>query len=290
VAVYLAARVLEGGVELVDTPGTGSVFERGTHEALESMDAAVFVLTTDSPVSASERDLLRGVAGLSATTFAVLNKADRLNKSELAEAVEFTRRVLGEAGHPDTVYPMSARAALGGGDPGFAVFRAGFTRYLSARRQADLRASAIAQTRRIAGSLLDEVALTRRAAQMRAGDAAGRVVHFTARLAEVTVHGRDAVTVVHGESARLLPALNDAAERDAPRLARGCPRQHHHAPEHRGQRRIPISGRVRLLGGTAAGRQRPADQRRRDTHPPGWRPRPRASVRGRPLSQSTLTR
>jgi len=228
VTVYLAAPVLEGGVELVDTPGTGSVFEWDTHaahEALESMDAAVFVLTADPPVSASERDLLRRVAGLSVTTFAVLNKADRLDKPELAEAVEFTRRVLGEAGHPDTVYPMSARAALDGGDTGFAVFHADFTRYLSARRQADLRASAIAQTRRIAGSLLDEVALTRRAAQMRAGDAAGRVEQFTARLAEVTVHGRDAVTVVHGESARLLSALNDAAERDAARLTREIGRQ-----------------------------------------------------------------
>ena len=115
VTVYLAAPVLEGGVELVDTPGTGSVFEWDTHvahEALESMDAAVFVLTADPPVSASERDLLRRVAGLSVTTFAVLNKADRLDKAELAEAVEFTRRVLGQAGHPDTVYPMSARAAL----------------------------------------------------------------------------------------------------------------------------------------------------------------------------------
>jgi hypothetical protein len=36
----------------------------------------------------------------------------------------------------------------------------------------------------------------------------------------VTVHGRDAVTVVSGESGRLLFALNDAAERDRPRLAR----------------------------------------------------------------------
>jgi Dynamin family len=61
VTAYLAAPVLAGGVELVDTPGTGSVFEWGTetaHEALGSMDAAVFVLTADPPVSASERDLL----------------------------------------------------------------------------------------------------------------------------------------------------------------------------------------------------------------------------------------
>ena len=223
VTVYVTAPVLEGGVELVDTPGTGSVFEWDTeaaHEALESMDTAVFVLAADPPVSASERDLLGRVAGLSVTTFAVLNKADHLDGPGLAEAVEFTRRVLGEAGHPGAVYPMSARAALGGGDAGFAVFEADFTAYLAARRKADLRASSIAQARRIAGSLLDEVAVTRRAAGMRAGDAADRVRRFSERLAEVTVHGRDAVTVVNGDSGRLLIALNDAAETDGPRLGR----------------------------------------------------------------------
>ena len=223
VTVYVTAPVLEGGVELVDTPGTGSVFQWDTeaaHEALESMDAAVFVLTVDPPVSATERDLLGRVAGLSVTTFAVLNKADYLDEPGLAEAVGFTRRVLGEAGHPGTVYPMSARAALGGGDAGFAAFEADFTAYLAARRRADLRASSIAQARRIAGSLLDEVAVTRRAAGMRAGDAADRVRRFSERLAEVTVHGRDAVIVVNGESGRLLIALNDAAETDGLRLGR----------------------------------------------------------------------
>ena len=46
------------------------------------------------------------------------------------------------------------------------------------------------QARRIAGSLLDEVALTRRAAQLAAGDAADRVTRFSERLAEVAVRGR----------------------------------------------------------------------------------------------------
>jgi Dynamin family len=223
VTVYVAAPVLEGGVELVDTPGTGSVFEWDTQaalEALRSMDAAVFVLTADPPVSASERDLLGRVAGLSVATFAVLNKADHLDEPGLAEALDFTRRVLGEAGQPGAVYSMSARAALGGGDAGFAAFEADFTAYLAARGQADLRVSAIAKARRIAGSLLDEVAVTRRAAEMRAGDAAERVRQFSGRLAEVTVHGRDAVSVVNGESGRLLFALNDAADEDGPRLAR----------------------------------------------------------------------
>jgi GTP-binding protein EngB required for normal cell division len=220
VTAYVASPVLAGGVELVDTPGTGSVFEwdtRTAHEALRSMDAAVFVLAADPPVSASERDLLGQVAGLSVRTFAVLNKADHLDEAGLAEALEFTRRVLGEAGHRGPVYPMSARAA---GDPGWAAFQADFTAYLSARGASDLRASAVAQARRIAGSLLDEVAVTRRAAEMRAGDAAGRVREFGERLAEVTRHGRDAAAVVGAESGRLLLALNDAAEQDRPRLAR----------------------------------------------------------------------
>jgi hypothetical protein len=223
VTVYLAAPVLAGGVELVDTPGTGSVFEWDTetaHEALRSMDAAVFVLTADPPVSASERDLLGQVAGLSVTTFAVLNKADHLDEDGLGEAVEFTRRVLGEAGHSATVYPMSARAALHSGDDGFTAFHTDFMAYLSDRRERDLHASAVAQARRIAGALLDEVRLTRRAAEMSAGDAARRVEQFTARLSEVAVHSGDAVTVADGESARQLSALNDAADTDVPRLGR----------------------------------------------------------------------
>ena len=221
--VYLDEPLLAAGVELVDTPGTGSVFEWDTetaHEALQSMDAAVFVLTADPPVSASERDLLARVAGLSVMTFAVLNKVDHLDEPDVAEALDFTRGVLSESGHAGQVYPMSARAALGGYDAGFAAFEADFVAYLLARRKADLRASAVAQARRIASSLLDEVALTRRAAEMRAGDAAQRVEQFGARLSEVAARSRDAVAVAEAESARLLFALNDAADGDAPRLGR----------------------------------------------------------------------
>ena len=184
------------------------------------------MLTADPPVSASERDLLDKVAALSVMTFAVLNKADYLDERGLAEAAEFTRRVLGEKhGHPGPVYPMSGRAALSGGDVGFTAFKADFTAYLSAQGRADLRASAIAQARRIAGSFLDEVTVTRRAAEMRAGDAADRVRQFSERLAEVAVHGRDAVTVVNAKSGRLLFALNDAAEQDGPRLGRQIGRE-----------------------------------------------------------------
>ena len=232
VTVYLDAPVLADGVELVDTPGTGSVFAWDTaaaHEALETMDAAVFVLTADPPVSAAERDLYAKVNGLSVATFTVLNKADHLDAAGLAEAAEFTRLVLAQAtrgsGTPGRIYPVSARAALADGDPGFAAFAADFTAYLASRRESDLRASAVMRARRIARSLLDEVALTRRAAQLAAGDAADQVARFGERLAEVAIRGQDAVAVANAESTRLLKDLNAAAEADGPRLGGDITRQ-----------------------------------------------------------------
>jgi GTP-binding protein EngB required for normal cell division len=238
VTVYLDAPVLAGGVELVDTPGTGSVFAWDTaaaHEALETMDAAVFVLTADPPVSAAERDLYAKITGLSVATFTVLNKADHLDAAGLTEAAEFTRQVLAQAGRssgtpgapdvPSRIYPVSALAELAGGDTGFAAFAADFTAYLASSRVADLQAAAVLRARRIARSLLDEVALTRRAAQLAAGDAADRVTRFGERLAEVALRGQDAVAVAGAESARLLEDLNGAAQADGPRLGRDITRQ-----------------------------------------------------------------
>jgi len=232
VTVYLDAPVLAGGVELVDTPGTGSVFAWDTaaaHAALPTMDVAVFVLTADPPVSAAERDLYAEVVGLSVATFTVLNKSDQLDQAELAETIEFTTDVLATArpgrGGADRVYPLSARAALSGGDPGFEAFAADFTAYLASRRVADLRSSAARQGCRIARSLLDEIALTRRAAELSTGGAAEQVARFGERLAETAVRGRDAVAVVQAESAGLLRALNEAAASARPRLARDIGRQ-----------------------------------------------------------------
>jgi len=244
VTVAVDAPLLARGVELVDTPGTGSVYAHNTAEAelaLETMDAAVFVLTADPPVSATERELMSRVAGLSVSMFVVLNKADYLAAgpagastayvldghaggdargdghagSELAEAVEFTARVAADAaGRPVRVYPLSARAALSGaGDPGFAAFAADFTAYLESGRASDLRLSVAGHARRLAGVLRDEADLARRATEMRSGEAAARVQAFSTRLAAVAGRRQGAADLAAAESARLLAGLNEAAAR-----------------------------------------------------------------------------
>ena len=224
ITVRLDSPILARGVEIVDTPGTGSVHAHNTAAAdgvLPTMDAAIFVLTADPPVSAAERDLLERVHGLSVTTFVVLNKADYADAAGLAEAVEFTERIAGQAvGAPVRVYPVSARAALSdAGDAGFAAFAADFGVYLDTGRTADLRRSAAGQLGRVANAGIDEIALARRAAEMRSSDAAGRVTAFTARLAAVRERGTAAADLAAAESKRMLAGLNEAAELQTALLA-----------------------------------------------------------------------
>jgi hypothetical protein len=256
VTVVVDSPVLAQGVELVDTPGAGSVYAHNTTEAqaaLETMDAAVFVLTPDPPVSASERELMARVTELSVTMFVVLNKADYLagydtakgklvpfgpadgdsvlgqlsagsaggggtganGGSELAEALEFTRQVASwTVGRSVRVYPLSARTALTSqDDPGFAAFSRDFTAYLEQGRAAGLRLSVTGHAQRLAQRLADEVALARRATQMRTGQAVARVEQFAALLAAVSARRQDAADLAKAESARMLAELNESAER-----------------------------------------------------------------------------
>jgi GTP-binding protein EngB required for normal cell division len=224
ITVRVAAPVLRRGLEIVDTPGTGSVYARNTAAAegvLATMDAAVFVLTADPPVSASERDLLSRVARMSVTTFVVLNKADYLDAAGLAEAAEFTARVAQQAaGRLVRVYPLSARSALeAGGEAGFDAFAADFLAYLDAERVTDLQLAAASHLRRLAESLLDEVRLAQRAARMPGAEAADRVAAFAARLKAVGARRTEAEDLAAGQSRRLLAGLNAAAGEEHRRLA-----------------------------------------------------------------------
>ncbi len=224
ITVRADAKVLALGAEIVDTPGTGSVHAHNTaaaDAALPSMDAAIFVLTADPPVSASERDLLSRVASLSVALFVVLNKADYLDAGSLSEALEFTARVVSEVtGRAEPVYPLSARAALSTpGDPGFTAFAADFMSYLDAGRMAGLERSVTRHARRIGQQLLDEVALAQRAARLPGEEAEAQIAAFRARLAAMTSGRVEAEDRATAQSRRLLEALNTAAAGLQPRLS-----------------------------------------------------------------------
>lgn len=230
VTVVTDSPLLARGVELVDTPGTGSVHGHNAIEAeaaLATMDAAVFVLAADPPVSASECELIARVAELSVRLFVVLNKVDRHSGTELAEVLAFTAPVVSDAaGRTVRIHPLSAQAALSErGDAGFAEFAADFADYLDHGRSADLRRSVQGHARRIASSSRDQAVLARRATEMRSAQASDRVQAFAARLAAVQDRRRDAAAIAAGESRRMLADLNESAEQAGHERTRRVTRQ-----------------------------------------------------------------
>jgi hypothetical protein len=95
--VFVPSPLLAEGMCFVDTPGLGSVFAgntAATHAFLPHIDAAIVVIGADPPIGADELALVESVAKEIPDILFVLNKADRVTKSDRDAAVSFARQVL----------------------------------------------------------------------------------------------------------------------------------------------------------------------------------------------------
>jgi GTP-binding protein EngB required for normal cell division len=109
--------LLEDGLQIVDTPGFGSVHEhnsRASQSFLPRIDAAVVVLSADQPLSAAERELLETVDTLAGTALVVANRIDHLRGDDRRRVIEFLRHTLAAAVEsPPPVLAASATAGTG---------------------------------------------------------------------------------------------------------------------------------------------------------------------------------
>lgn len=103
VEVFAPSPLLASGMNLVDTPGIGSVFAANTAATIDFLphiDAALVVLGADPPISGEERALVAELAPRVSRMVFVLNKSDRVSAADSSDARYFTRRVLAETlGH-----------------------------------------------------------------------------------------------------------------------------------------------------------------------------------------------
>lgn len=249
VTVFLTAGLLARGLELVDTPGTGSVYAHNTESALRAygqMDAALFVVSADPPVTAAEQQLLGQLRDQAATVFCVLNKTDLLDPADRAAVLEFTRGALEPVlgGSPE-IFPTSARVR----DPGFAAFAAAFTGYLAASRDIDSARSLARRARRLAIAAASEAAAGIAALAMDAEDLERRLRELDARLAGVDRRRQESLGLATVEVGRLLARTNAAAaalvasnRRRVQQAATSAAAEHAEAPlaevEERGRERI----------------------------------------------------
>ncbi len=122
VEVCSPSHALAGGLCFVDTPGLGSVFEANsdaTREFVPHIDAALVLFGADPPITGEEAAIVEEIARLVDTFIFVLNKADRVSKTECDEAAAFAERVLSRRlGRPvDRIYKVSAADTLARREP-----------------------------------------------------------------------------------------------------------------------------------------------------------------------------
>ena len=119
VKIFYPSEYLRDGVRIIDTPGVGSVYSHNTDVAynyLPQVDAAIFVVTVDPPLSMAEQEFLKDIREHVHKLFFVLNKIDYVEAGERQEALDFTTQVLQENLAADRVmiFPISAKWAMEG--------------------------------------------------------------------------------------------------------------------------------------------------------------------------------
>lgn len=127
VRVWVHPNTSAPGVAIVDTPGTGSIFQRHEHTAkafLHRSDLVIFLLSAKHAFAETERMYLELARNYGKKIILVLNQVDLLQPSEQAEVRRFIEAQVKELLNMEPLlFMVSARRALeagqdAAGDPG----------------------------------------------------------------------------------------------------------------------------------------------------------------------------
>ncbi len=222
VEVEYPAELLQDGVRIVDTPGTGSVYLHNTETTfkfLPEADAAIFLFVADQPASRNELDFLHEARKFAKRLFLVQNKTDYLDEPGRAESLLFLQMTLeNELGEPCVVYPLSGRQALeakqsGDGakleSSGFSALQHDLIQFLTTERAVTFIKSVAS---RIHGLALQSEQLTQLEQQVAAAPLTKleeSLLKFQHAAAEIITQQSDADHIVRGEVSRLIKSLED---------------------------------------------------------------------------------
>ena len=110
---------LKSGVQIIDTPGVGSVYRHNTDVAYDFVpkaDVGIFVVTADPPISQAELQFLLSIKDFLGKILFVQNKIDQVAEKERNQSLEFTKNVIEKSLDIKGIrfYPLSSRMALEG--------------------------------------------------------------------------------------------------------------------------------------------------------------------------------
>lgn len=109
---------LKRGVEFIDTPGIGSTLLHNTEVTqnyLKNIDAGIFLLSSDLPISQTELEFLRNVKHHVIKLFFVLNTYEHKSDTDINELKKFDKKTLEEELKEKVgIYLLNAKMALDG--------------------------------------------------------------------------------------------------------------------------------------------------------------------------------
>jgi len=116
--IYFNSEILKS-VTIIDTPGVGSSLEHNTettNEFIEKIDAALFILSVDVPITKAEVEFLKKIKTSVPKIIFVLNKIDLFTAEQLDEAENYNLGVLNEIcdRKPLEILRISGRNAIAG--------------------------------------------------------------------------------------------------------------------------------------------------------------------------------
>lgn len=214
--------LLEKGMQLVDTPGIGSTFRHNTettYEFLDHLDAAIFLMSADVPISQVEKELLETIKGSTQKIFFVLNKVDNLIPKEIVEMSTYNMNVLKEMGFTaDEIWPISARKALEAkrSEDEILLLQSGLLdledalgTFLSSERGRIVLNTAISKLKRITLQMLSQTAIETKTLTASEEELENRINIFHKLNADLKKDKEDIVYLIKGETINLIKKLEE---------------------------------------------------------------------------------
>lgn len=204
---------LEKGMLLVDTPGVGSTFLHNTettYEFLDHLDAALFLMSADVPISQVEKELLDTIKGSTQKIFFVLNKIDNLTSQEIEEISAFNKHVLEEMWFAvQRILPISAREALKAkitnnevllSQSGLLNLEEALNRFLSLEKGNVVLNTAISKINRITTQKLSQIAIEKKTLLASGEELENKLGTFHKLVANLKQDREDILYLLKGEA------------------------------------------------------------------------------------------
>jgi len=214
--------LLEKGMQLVDTPGIGSTFLHNTettYEFLDHLDAAVFLMSADVPISQVEKELLETIKSSTQKIFFVLNKVDNLIPKEITEMSTYNMNVLEEMGFTvPEIWPISARKALEAKttddknlllDSGVSDLEVAIGTFLSTEKGKIVLNTAISKTKRITLQILSQIAIETKTLTDSEEELENKIDTFHKLNANLKKDKEDIAYLIKGETIKLNKKVED---------------------------------------------------------------------------------